>query len=202
MFNKNKIKFLDLIEVFLILFFIILVIGILFFIGSRLNTNYIIYNTLIVCSILLTTIVASIAVFQYVKTKYIQELKYVIMEDLDKYKDKIESKVFETNHRIFGFEKNYSKKIKKIMMDYNVKSKEIINLKKEMDIKLCELDRRAAMLEIELCSLRAENIKSEVGNYISEKAALYARIIELNHIYEGISTDDFLALINLKLSEL
>ena len=200
MFSKSKMKSLNAVDLFLLLIFIILVNGVLFFIGQSLHTNTILYTVLMLSVIVFTTLAASIAIFQFVKLKYVQSVKDSIMEDFDKYKNKLENKVIETNGRIFSFETNYSKKLKKIMRDYNIKCKEIDNIKKELDIKLIELDRKSAGLEIEFCNMKAENIKSKAEINIKEIKALYDRIIELNGTYPGISTEESLKLIYLYLS--
>lgn len=204
MIKKSKIESINSVEGFLSLIFIILVLGTLFLIGAKFSENTIIYNTLVLSLIFLTVLIASIGIFQFVKYKYIKTLKNEIIEDLYKYNNKLDNKVNETNSRIFGFETNYSKKLKKIAKEYSLKTKEINDIKKELDIKLLELDRKAAYFEIEFCKMKVENIKSKGGDDVSIKeiACLYNRIIEINSIYPGISTDEFLELIHLNLSQL
>jgi hypothetical protein len=202
--TKSTIKSINSVEGFLILIFIICISGTLILIGAKFSTNTIIYNALVLSLIFLTALVGSVGIFQFVKRKYVETLKSEIMEDLFKYIDKSDSKVNETNNRIYGFETNYSKKLKKISKDYSLKAKEISDIKKELDDKLLELDRKAAYLEIEFCNMKAENIKSKGKNDASKKeiACLYNRIIEINNIFPGISTDEFLELIHLNLSRL
>ena len=204
MIKKSKIESINSVEGFLILIFIILILGTLFLIGAKFSENTTIYNTLVISLIFLTVLIASIGIFQFVKYKYIKALKNEILEDLDKYNNKLDNKVNETNSRIFGFETNYSKKLKKIAKEYSLKTKEINDIKKELDIKLLELDRKAAYFEIEFCTMKVENIKSKGRDDVSIKeiACLYNRIIEINSIYSGISTEEFLELIHLNLSQI
>lgn len=204
MITKNTMKSLNSIEGFLILVFIILISGILILIGAKFTVNTIIYNMLVLCLIFLITIIASIGTFQFVKNKYVESVKNEIMEDLDKYINKADSKVNETNNRIYGFETNYSKKLKKISKDYSLKAKEISDIKKELAVELLEIHKKAAYFEIEFCNMKAENIKSKDGKdaSIKEIALLYHRIIELNSTFPGVSSDEFLDSIHLNLSKL
>jgi hypothetical protein len=202
--TKNTIKSINSVEGFLILIFIILISGILILIGAKYSTNTIIYNILVLSLMLLTALVSGVGIFQYVKYKYVETIKNEIMEDLDRYINKSDSKVNETNNRIYGFETNYSKKLKKISKDYSLKAKEISDIKKELDDKLLEIDRKAAYFEIEFCNMKAENIRSKNGEqaFKKEVAGLYNRIIELNSLFPGISTDEFLEAIHLHLSKI
>lgn len=201
MITKTKLKSINSVEGFLILLFTILVGGFLFLIGARFSKNTIIYNTLVLSLLVLISLVAAIGIFQLVKYKYVEMLKNELIEDLDIYKNKYDSKISETNSRIYTFEKNYSKKITKISKDYSIKAKEIKDIKKALDTKLIELDRRAAYFEIEFCNMKLENLKNkgEDNDAKKEIVRLYNRIIELNIIYPGISTDEYLEFIHLKL---
>ena len=203
MIQRNTIKLINSVEGFLILIFIICISGTLILIGARFSTNAIIYNTLVLSLIFLSAFIGAIGIFQFVKYKYVETVKNEIMEDLDKYINKSDSKVNETNNRIYGFETNYSKKLKKISKDYSLKTKEISDIKKELDVKLLELYRKAAYFEIEFCNIKVENIKSKGKDDVSKKeiAFLYNRIIEINSTFPGISTDEFIELIHLNLSK-
>lgn len=191
--NRRKIKSMELIEILLIFLFVILMLGSLFFIGKELAANTTIYKILMGSIIFITTLVTSIVIFAFVKRKYIEVLKVEIEEDFDKFKIKLEDKVLTTNNRIFGFETNYSKKLKKIMKDYNIKVKEIENIKKELNTKLAETDRKAAYLEIEISKIKLENILSKEINDSKEIKAIYNRIIKLNELYPGTCDEKFLA---------
>lgn len=204
MIKRSTIKSINSAEGFLILVFIILISVTLILISTRFSVNTIVYNALVLCLIFLITLVSSIGIFQFVKYKYVETVKNEIMEDLDKYINKSDSKVNETNNRIYGFETNYSKKLKKISKDYSLKAKEINDIKKELDVKLLEMYRKTAYFEVEFCNMKAENIKSKGENEVSKKeiSCLYNRIIEVNNIFPGVSTDEFLELIHLNLSKL
>jgi hypothetical protein len=201
--TKNTIKSINSVEGFLIMIFIVLIGGALILIGAKFTENNIIYNALILSLIFLTVVVGSIGVFQFVKYKYVETVKNEIMEDLDRYINKADSKVNETNNRIYSFETNYAKKLKKISKDYSIKAKEISDIKKDMDNKLLELDRKAAYFEIEFCNMKAENIKSKELDKTSKKeiTELYNRIIEINNMFPGISSEEFLEAIHLNLSK-
>lgn len=179
--------------------FIILLIGSLFFIGKELQPNTTIYKILMGSIILITTLITSLVVFQFVKRKYIGVLKDEIEEELGKYKIKIEDKILTTNNRIFGFEKTYSKQLKKIVKDYNIKVKEIENIKRELNIKLAETDRKAAYLEIEICKVKLDNIVVGEINDSKGKKAIYNRIIKLNELYPGLCDEKFITGIYSKL---
>ena len=196
MIIKRKIKSMGFVEAFLILFFIILVTGILYFVGSSLAINAFLYNGLVIGTTILTIIVASIAVFQFIKVKYIRIVKAQIKEQLDDYKIKLGNKTSETNNRIVYFEANYSKQLKKIMKDYSAKAKEIEDVKKVLNLKLIEIDRKAAEFEVEICIIKAENLKGKEDYDIKEKWDLYQRVIEINNRYPGICTEKFLSSIN------
>jgi hypothetical protein len=202
MIRKNDIRSISSLEGFLLLLFIILVVGFLFLIGAKFSGNTMIFSFLILCLLILISLVTAIGLFQFVKYKYVEALKNEIIEDLKIYKNKADIKISETNSRIFFFEKNYSKKIMKISKDYSIKAKEINDIKKALDIKLIELDRKAASLEIEFYNMKVENLKSKGDDLeVNEEILhLYKRIIELNTIYPGISSDEALELIHLKLS--
>lgn len=198
MFNKKEIKSMGSVELFLILFFIILVTGILYFIGERLAISTFLYNGLVIGIIILTIIVASIAIFQFIKVKYTRIVKAEVMEELNNYKIKLGSKTAETNNRIVYFEANYSKQLKKIMKDYTGKVKEIEDVKKTLNVKLAEMDIKTAELEIETCIMKAENLKVNSQSYIKEKKDLYTRVIKLSDKYPGICTEEFLTSLNIE----
>lgn len=202
MLNKRRIKSMEAIEVFLIFIFVILLVGCLFFIGKGLSANTAIYNLLMGSIIFITTIVTSIVIFLFVKRKYIEVLKNEIEEEFDRYKSKLEDKVLTTNNRIFGFETNYSKKLKKVMKAYNIKVKEIENIKKELNDKLAEADKKAAFLEIEIYMIKAENILSKEIDDSKERKAIYSRILKLNEIYPGIIDEKALTEVQLNLSQI
>lgn len=198
MIYKRKIKSIGFLEAFLILFFIILVTGILYFIASSLAINAFLYNGLIIGTVILTIVVASIAIFQFIKVKYIRIFKVQLKEELDNYKIKSGIKVAETNNRIVYFEANYSKQLKKIMKDYSAKAKEIEDVKKTLNVKLIEIERKAAEFEIEICIIKVKNLKGKEVNDIKERKDLYKRITEINNRYPGICKEEFLLSINVK----
>lgn len=192
----KKIKSISLVEVFLVLFFIILVTGILYFIGNNLASNVFLYNGLVIALIIFTIIVASIATFQFIKGKYVEAVKAEVKEEIEQSRTKLGNKIAETNNRMAYFEANYSKKLKKIMKDYSVKVKEIEDIKKELNGKLGELDRKAAQLEIETCIIKAEKHKGKAEIDVEQVKTLYARIIELSERYPGICAEEILVSIN------
>ena len=118
MFQGKKMKSMGFVEIILILFFIMLVTEILYFTGKNLVINDFLYNCLVIGIIILTISVASIAVFEFIKVKYINIVKAEVKDELDNYKIKLGNKNSETNNRIVYFETNYSKQLKKIMKDY------------------------------------------------------------------------------------
>ncbi len=189
MLNRRKIKSMELIEVLLIFLAIILLVGILFFIGKELKINTVIYNVLVASLIFIATLIVSIVVFQFVKRKYIEALKDEIEEDFDVSRSKLEEKVLNINNRIFGFETNYSKKLKKIMKDYNIKVKEIENIKKELSIKLTEEDMKIACLEIEICKIKLANNEDYDEK---ERESIRDRIVRINELYPSISDEKIL----------
>ena len=197
MFNNRKMKSMGFVEMFLILFFITLVTGILYFTGSSLAINAFLYNGLVIGIIILTIIVASIAVFQFIKVKYTRIVNAEVKEELNNYKIKLGNKTAETNNRIVYFEANYSKQLKKIMKEYSAKAKEIEDVKKVLNAKLIEIDRKTAELEVETCIMKIENLKCKTGSDIKERKDLYHRIIELSDKYPGICTEEFLSSINI-----
>jgi uncharacterized membrane-anchored protein YhcB (DUF1043 family) len=201
MFDKRKMKSMGFVEVFLILFFIILVTGILYFTASSLAIDALLYNGLVIGIIILTIIVASIAVFQFIKVKYTRIVITEVKEELENYKIKLGNKTTETNNRIVYFEANYSKQLKKIMKDYSVKAKEIEEVKKALNAKLVEIDRKAAELEVETCIMKVENLKGKTGRDIKERKDLYHRIIVLSDRYPGICTEEFLSSINVNMKD-
>lgn len=191
MIKKSKIESINSIEGFLVFIFIILVLGILFLIGVKFLENTIIYNALVLSLIFFTILIASIGIFQFVKYTYIKALKNEIIDDLDKNNNKLDTKVNEISNRIFGFETSYSKKLKKITKEYFLKTKEINDIKRQLDAKLLELDRKAAYFEIQFCNMKIENIRSkgEDDASIKEIACLYDRIDKISSIYPDISED-------------
>lgn len=186
MLSKRKIKSLESLEVFLILILIMLVCGIFYFITTYLKINIFLYNAIVLLFMVLTTFVAAIAIFQFVKIKYIEAVKVEVKEELDNYKTKIGNKIMEANTRIGYFEVDYSKKLKKVMKDYLIKAKEIEDIKKELAEKIIEINRKTAELEIETCLIKAEKLDLE------QRIAPYERIVKLNDIYPGICDEQVL----------
>ena len=195
MLSTRKIKSLGSIEVLLILIFIILVCGIFYFISKYLKINFFLYNVIVLLFIVLTILVAAIAIFQFVKMKYIEAVKVEVKVEMDDYKTKIGNKILEANTRIGHFEVDYSKKLKKVMKDYLIKAKEIEDIKKELAEKMIEIDRKAAELEIETCLLKIEKVDLE------HRTTLYERIALLNDIYPGICDEQVLKEIHSILSK-
>lgn len=200
---RNKIKSLTSVEVFLVLFFSAIVILTLIFMGNNFSKNIIVYDVFALALIFFIILIGSVAIFQFVKFKFVTQLKSEIMLDLDIYKNKLENKVVETSSRIFGFETNYSKLLRKISKDYNTKAKEIENIKKELEIKSEELDRRSAQLEIEFCEMRAEYITNKADTSLDDEKqieGLHKRVEELKNKYPGIHapTDELVKILNVK----
>ena len=183
MLNKRKIKSLDLLEVFLILILIMLVCGIFYFISNYFRIDIFLYNAIVLLLIVLTIFVSAIAMFQFVKMKYVEAVKIELKSEMDSYKAKIGNKILEMNTRIGYFEVDYSKKLKKIMKDYLIKAKEIEDIKKELAEKIIEINRKTAELEIETCLIKAEKLD------IEHRIGPYKRIVELNNIYPGICNE-------------
>ena len=195
MLNKRKTKSLDLLEVFLILILIMLVCGIFYFISNYFSINIFLYSSIVLLFMVLTIFVAAIAIFQFVKMKYVDAVKAEVKVEMDNYKTKIGNKIVDVNTRIGYFEAEYSKKLKKVMKDYLIKAKEIEDIKKELSQKVIEIDRKTAELEIETCLNKAE--KLDIGHRITP----YERIIQLNNIYPGICDDTILKEIYLAVKE-
>jgi hypothetical protein len=131
-------------------------------------------------------------IFQFVKKQYVEEVKRELADEILKYKDSLRDKVDSTNNRIFSFETNYAKNLKKVTKDYSIKAKQIENLNKELNNKIKEIDKKSFYLEVQICILKAERIQEESPEQIKEKAVCYKRIIELSEIYPDIVTADFL----------
>ena len=163
MLNKRKIKSLDFLEIILIQIFIMLICVIFYFISNYLQLNIFLYNSIVLLFIAITLVVAVIAIFQFVKMKYVQAVKVEVKVEMDNYKTKIDNKIIEENTRIGYFEVNYSKKLKKIMKDYLIKVK-----------------------EIETCLIKIEKLDSE------QTLPFYERIVKLNDIYPGICDEEVL----------
>jgi len=186
MLNKRKIKSLDFLEIILIQIFIMLICVIFYFISNYLQLNIFLYNSIVLLFIAITLVVAVIAIFQFVKMKYVQAVKVEVKVEMDNYKTKIDNKIIEENTRIGYFEVNYSKKLKKIMKDYLIKAKEIENIKKELEEKIIEINKKTAELEIETCLIKIEKLDSE------QTLPFYERIVKLNDIYPGICDEEVL----------
>ncbi|WP_461207558.1 hypothetical protein [Clostridium sp. DL1XJH146] len=193
MAGRRKLKSMELIEVLLIFLAVILLMTSLILVGKKLESNTTIYNILMVSVIFISIFVISIVIFLFVKRKFIDALKFDLEEEIDTYKSKLEEKVLITNNRIFGFETNYSKKLKKIMKDYNIKVKEIENIKKELNIKLIEEDRKLSYLEIEINKMKLHNLLSEEDYSEEERDAICSRIMILNELYPGINDEKLLS---------
>jgi len=186
MLNKRKIKYLDLLELVLILISIMLVCGIFNFISNHLKINTFLNNAILLLFIVLTIFVVAIAIFQFVRMKYVAAVKTELKEDMDIYKTRIDNKLLGASTRIGYFEVEYSKKLKKIMKDYLVKTKEIEYIKKELAEKMIVLDKKNAELEVETCLIKIERLD------IEHKIIYYKRIVELNDIYPGICDEQIL----------
>jgi len=186
MLNKRKIKSLDFLEIILIQIFIMLICVIFYFISNYLQLNIFLYNSIVLLFIAITLVVAVIAIFQFVKMKYVQAVKVEVKVEMDNYKTKIDNKIIEENTRIGYFEVNYSKKLKKIMKDYLIKAKEIENIKKELEEKIIEINKKTAELEIETCLIKIEKLDSE------QTLPFYERIVKLNDTYPGICDEEVL----------
>jgi len=186
MLNKRKIKSLDFLEIILIQIFIMLICVIFYFISNYLQLNIFLYNSIVLLFVVITLLVAVIAIFQFVKMKYVQAVKVEVKVEMDNYKTKIDNKIIEENTRIGYFEVNYSKKLKKIMKDYLIKAKEIENIKKELEEKIIEINKKTAELEIETCLIKIEKLDSE------QTLPFYERIVKLNDIYPGICDEEVL----------
>ena len=186
MLNKRKINSLDFLEIILIQIFIMLICVIFYFISNYLQLNFFLYNSIVLLFVVITLLIAVIAIFQFVKMKYVQAVKVEVKVEMDNYKTKIDNKIIEENTRIGYFEVNYSKKLKKIMKDYLIKAKEIENIKKELEEKIIEINKKTAELEIETCLIKIEKLDSE------QTLPFYERIVKLNDIYPGICDEEVL----------
>jgi len=195
MFNKRRIKSLDFLEVLLILIFILLLNWIFYFVSNYLRINILVYSVITISLIVLTILVAAIAIFQFVKMKYLEAVKVEVKMEIDSYKTKIDTKVSDANIRIGHFEVDYAKKLKKISRDYLIKAKEIENIKKELSEKMTEIDRKTSELEIQNCLIKIEKSDEE------HKIILYERIVKLNDFYPGVCDDEILKEINGYLKE-
>jgi len=180
MLHKRKIKSLDFLEVFLVLIFIMLVSGIFYFISNFFKIDIFLYNSIILLLIVLTILVATVAIFQFVKMKYVKAVKAEMQVEMDNYKTKIGNKLIESNNRIGYFEVEYSKKLKKITKDYLIKAKEIEEIKKELAGKIMEINRKTAELEVETCLIKIEKMD------LDHKIISYERILKLNIAYPGV----------------
>jgi septal ring factor EnvC (AmiA/AmiB activator) len=186
-----KRKSLSLFDAILVLSIIIMVCAIFYFIGNYFEINSFLYAFMVFLLIILTSLLIAIAIFQFVKMKYVGAVKNDIKADMDNYKAKIGDKIFEVNNRIGHFEADYSKKLKKVMKDYAVKVKEVEDIKKALEKKIIEMDRRTAELEVEMLLLRVERIERD------QKLPHYIRIVQLNNIYPGICDETLLKEIDL-----
>jgi hypothetical protein len=189
--NKRKIKSLSLLEAILILILIIMVCIIFYFISNYFDLNPFLYDSMVLLLVVLTILVAALAIFQFVKIKYVGDVKNEMKTDMDNYKEKIGDKLFEANNRIGHFEADYSKKLKKVMKDYAIKVKEVEDIKKALDKRIVEIDRKTAGLEVETLLLKVERLETE------QKLPHYRRIVQLNDIYPGICDEDVLKEIDL-----
>ncbi|SHH33446.1 hypothetical protein [Clostridium grantii] len=192
MLNKRKRKSMNLVQTLMVFIFILFLIQGLYFIGNTIEGNSVLHNLLTGIILFMIAFFMSIVIFQFVKKNYIEEIKKELANDILKHKNSLQDKVSSTNNRIFSFEANYSKNLKKMTKEYNIKSKEIENINKELDNKLNEIDRKSAYLEIQLCILKAERIQGESPENIKEKTVIYKRIIELSEIYPDIITAEIL----------
>jgi uncharacterized membrane protein (DUF485 family) len=192
MFNKRKLKSMDLMQTMMVFIFILLLIQGLYFIAGTLSENSFMNNLLIGIIVFLITFFMANVIFQFVKKQYVEEVKRELADEILKYKDSLRDKVDSTNNRIFSFETNYAKNLKKVTKDYSIKAKQIENLNKELNNKIKEIDRKSAYLEVQICILKAERIQEESPERIQEKAVCYKRIIELNKTYPDIVTANFL----------
>jgi|GEM_PF-3685610 len=158
-------------------------------------------NIIAVSAIFFTVAVATISVFQYIKTRDIDRIKKELIKEVEKNNRLVRLKVAKSDKELDGIKKMYNKKFEDLEQNYINKTNKIEDIIIELEDKLKILDLKRVELEIDTNYVKIQELMRKDAIPNNDVISYYAKIKNLCESYPNIKDNEFLAKIYIDFSD-
>lgn len=157
-------------------------------------------NIIAVSAIFFTVAVATISVFQYIKTRDIDRIKKELIKEVEKNNRLVRLKIAKSDKELDDIEKMYNKKFEVLEQNYISKTNKIEDMIIELEDKLKILDFKRVDLEIDTNYVQIQELMRKDAIPNNEVISHYEKIKNLCESYPNIKDNEFLAKIYIDFS--